>query len=493
MNHFTPHDLNWARSIIASITPLTSQGPEGSIYPNPKGIPTVDQQIEGQKDCQSQIGSFVEEKSRILHEDIPIPGTNSTLHYASNRVNGYKNTISIPASGETIPNGLKRIIVKVEIAGRTLEQILDPIPNQKAEFVWDGLDHLGRNLKGVASAKINIGFVYDAVYTVPLDDIIQAFEITGNYLTSILTRQEITLLKKSNLEVPIPPNKTKGTLAEGWTLSFHHQVSPMNPSVLHKGDGKIIKNNVRIIKTVAGNGTSSCDGCPAMDLKLSSNKVAVDSEGNIYISDFYDRIRKVDTSGIITTIAGGGNPSDGLGDGGPATDARLSYPGGIAVDSAGNIYIADVDHHRIRKVDTSGIITTVAGNGNHDYWAFDGLPAVSSSLNGPMDVAVDNAGNIYIADYNHHRIRKVDANGIITTVAGTGYGAISVDGGLATDTSLYYPSSVAVDNAGNIYIVDSYSYRIRVVDNAGIITTVAGNGAYGFSGDGGPATDASLN
>ena len=190
--------------------------------------------------------------------------------------------------------------------------------------------------------------------------------------------------------------------------------------------------------------------------------LALDSAGNIYIADYMNqRIRKVDTSGIITTVAGNGT-ADYSGDGGLATQAQLDWPSGVAVDSAGNIYIADSTSHRIRKVDTSGIITTVAGNGNRGF-SGDGGPATDASFYHPWAVAVDSAGNIYIADYYDHRIRKVDNSGIITTVAGNGNEGFSGDGGPATDASLYWPYGVAVDSAGNIYIADYRNNRIRKV------------------------------
>jgi RHS repeat-associated protein len=501
VDHFTPQDLNWAYGTIASLTPLIPQGPEGSISPNPNGTPST----EGAKfeepikppDNIKCLNSYVENRSRVFHEDIPIPGTDITLHYTSNRVEGFHHRITVPASGETIPNGLKGIIVKVEIAGLTFEQILDPLPNQKAEFVWDGLDHLGRNLEGVVSAKINIGFVYDAVYKVP-PILEQAFAAVGRDITSILTRQEVTLWKESDLEILKPPKK-RGTLAEGWTLSSHHQIIPANPSTLIKGDGTIIKNNVYIIKTVAGNGNwvFNGDGGLAVNASLYASSIAVDSAGNIYIADPLNyRIRKIDTNGIITTVAGNGI-RDFNGDGGPATDASLFDPKGVAVDSTGNIYIADYGSNRIRKVDTSGIITTIAGSGEGGIYgdvgfSGDGGPATDAILYSPLSVAVDSAGNIYFLDLGNYRIRKVDTSGIITTVAGNGINSVSGDGGLAVNASIS-ASTLAVDNSGNIYIADPYNNRIRKVDTSGIITTVAGGGnPPDYLGDGGPATDAYL-
>ena len=180
-----------------------------------------------------------------------------------------------------------------------------------------------------------------------------------------------------------------------------------------------------------------------------------------------------------------------LGDNGPATDARLATPTGVAVDGAGNLYIADSRNHRIRKVDSSGTITTIAGTGELGFGG-DGGPATDARLAFPTDVAVDGAGNLHIADSRNHRIRKVDSSGTITTIAGTGELGFGGDGGPATDARLAFPTDVAVNGAGNLYIADSRNHRIRKVDSSGTITTIAGSGEPGFSGDGGPATDARL-
>ena len=250
------------------------------------------------------------------------------------------------------------------------------------------------------------------------------------------------------------------------------------------------------ITTIAGTGEFgfSGDGGPAVEAELRRPYgVAVDSAGNVYIADSSDhRIRKVDSTGTITTIAGTG--AFGFsGDGGPAVEAELRSPGGVAVDSAGNVYIADVNDHRIRKVDSTGTITTIAGTGEFGF-SGDGGPAVEAELRRPRGVAVDSAGNVYIADSSDHRIRKVDSTGTITTIAGTGeFGFVSTDdGGPAAAARLAFPYGVAVDSAGNLYIADAANRRIRKIDSTGTITTIAGTGEFGFSGDGGPAVEAEL-
>jgi len=248
------------------------------------------------------------------------------------------------------------------------------------------------------------------------------------------------------------------------------------------------------ISTVAGNGVYKFggDGGPAVSASLNwPVKVAVDAAGNLYIADIYNnRIRRVSPSGTISTVAGGGTWAFS-GDGGPATSASLALPVDVAADAAGNLYIADMNNNRVRKVSPGGIITTVAGNAAQRY-SGDGGPATSASLFLPHGVAVDSSGNLYIADQYNNRIRKVSAGGIITTVAGNGAKAFSGDGGPAANASLAAPVGVAVDGSGNLYIADWGNNRLRKVSAAGTITTVAGNGIAGFSGDGGPATSASL-
>ena len=249
------------------------------------------------------------------------------------------------------------------------------------------------------------------------------------------------------------------------------------------------------INTFAGNGQPGFSGdsgaATAASLSLPVF-VATDVAGNVYIADQNNnRIRKVDTKGIITTIAGTGTQGFS-GDGGLAVNAELFLPTGVFADGLGNIFIADVGNQRIRKIDSSGNITTVAGSGVKGYGG-DGALATSAAFFNPVRAVVDNTGQIFIADQSNHRVRKVDTKGIVTTIAGTGSQGFSGDGGLATAAALNNPTGVALDVHGNLFIADQFNQRIRKVDASGIITTVAGNGAAGFGGDGGPALSASLN
>ena len=264
--------------------------------------------------------------------------------------------------------------------------------------------------------------------------------------------------------------------------------------------GDFFNNRVRkvgangIITTVAGNGAPaySGDNGPATNASLYyPEDMALDASGNLFITDtFNNRVRKVNTNGIITTVAGNGGSAGYSGDGGPATNAKLGNPCDLAFDASGNLFFSDYYNSRIRKVDTNGIITTVAGNGTYGY-SGDGGQATNASLAWPRGVTFDTSGNLLIADYRNNRVRKVNTTGIITTVAGGGT-SYPGDGGPATNASLYYPQGLALDAADNLFITDGSHNRVRKVDANGIITTVAGNGIAGYSGDGGQATNASL-
>ena len=252
-----------------------------------------------------------------------------------------------------------------------------------------------------------------------------------------------------------------------------------------------------LIATIAGvvgsNGYAG-DGGPALNALLRSpQSVAIDSAGNLYIADTGNqRIREVTPDGTIATFAGGGSSFGlGFGDGGPATSAVLAWPAGLAVDSGGALYIADRDANNVRKVAADGTISTVAGCFTCLALG-DGGPAANALLSMPYAVAVDTNGVVYIADTLHFRIRKVTTDGTITTFAGSGAGSYSGDGAPASSAGLYIPKGVAADAAGNVYIADSGDARIRMVTPDGTINTIAGNGSQGYSGDGGPAGAAAL-
>jgi sugar lactone lactonase YvrE len=267
------------------------------------------------------------------------------------------------------------------------------------------------------------------------------------------------------------------------------------------------------IVTVAGNGLTSMggDGRPATAARVPNpNGIALDTAGNLSIADSVtNRIRRVDAgTGIITTVAGRtvvdairflnpfGSTGGFSGDGGAATAAEFNRPQWLAADASGNLYVSDVGNHRVRKIDAQGMITTVAGSGPAGIGATggfggDGGPATAARMSRPLGLAVDASGNLFISDLDNKRVRKVDPNGIITTVAGGGTAPVT-DGAAATAVALSNTGGVAVDSAGNLFLAERGLNRILKVTPAGMLTVVAGAGKAGYAGDGGPATQAEI-
>ncbi|MBI1922332.1 MAG: chitobiase/beta-hexosaminidase C-terminal domain-containing protein [Geobacter sp.] len=353
---------------------------------------------------------------------------------------------------------------------------------------------------GDGSAAVEIGI--NSPFGVALDG-------AGNlYIADTYNARVRKVAAGTGIVTTVAGNGTGGFSGDGGPATSASFSGPIGVAVDNAGNIYIAdssNNRIRkvdgvsgIISTIAGNGMSGYAGdggqATAASLKYPT-RVAFDSAGNLYVADMYNhRIRKVNNStGVITTVAGNGVGSYS-GDTGAATSASLNAPQGVAVDGAGNLFIADTYNDRIRRVDAvTGVITTVAGNGNSGHYG-DGSSATAAMIAMPRSVAVDSAGNLYIAEYGYNSIRKVNgATGVISTVAGSGYSGYGGDGGAATNAMLYGPSDVTVDGVGNFYIADVYNNRIRKVNAAtSIITTVAGNGSLNWSGDGGAATAASL-
>ena len=310
-------------------------------------------------------------------------------------------------------------------------------------------------------------------------------------------------------------NDIQGYTGDGILARYAEFNCPNNTTVDKQGRVYVAdfwNGRIRVVTTdgyvitVAGNGTDtrSGDGGPATAAGINSPvDMAMDKAGNLYIATdsltdptttFYtysgSYIRKVDTAGIITTIAGNGTVLPG-GDNGPATNAGFYSLTGIAVDDFGNIYVTDAIGN-VRKIDAAGIITTVAGNSTYGFSGDNG-PATAAQFYAPNDVAADHSGNLFVIDYGNNRVRKIDAMGMISTVAGCDTTALyGGDGGPATAAHLAYPAGVTVDDTGNIYIADRGNARIRKVNTLGSISTVAGDSVYGHTGDGGLADTAAL-
>ena len=499
--HFTPWDCNWPYGPPDDAEPPGQPPPDnddGQPPPNNGPEPDPDKQCNSVIECQNQ----------ILREAVAITGTPFRLHYASDRVPGRRSDLWIPLSSDTVPVSLKRIDLEVEVAGQLFtQQTFEAKPNQNfttldSTSTWDDMvDAYGRIPQGTQPALVRIGYVYDAVYAEPAQSPQSFGFFSGIPITGNPARQEITLWQDHPTSIRYWDARGQGL--GGWTLDVHHAYDPVG-QILYLGNGSRRGIGAApIVTTVAGNGEPgySGDGGPATEAGVPSpNEVEVGPDGSLYILDGYGgyTVRRVTPDGIISTVAGGGSCSSvDVGDGGPATEACLSGSRGIGLGPDGSLYIGQKYSYTdyIRRVWPDGIITTVAG-GNSEGYSGDGGPATEASFDYPADVAIGPDGSLYIADRGNHAIRRVGLDGIITTVAGgNGPGSIYQpigDGGPATEARLNQPTGVVFGPDGSLYIADYQNFRIRRVNPDGIITTVAGNGAYGSTGDGGSATEARI-
>lgn len=339
---------------------------------------------------------------------------------------------------------------------------------------------------GVALAPSGSFYVADSD-----NDRVRSFTVGGN-INTIAGNGSTTIATATNGVVP-----SGVTLYNPWGV---YQDPSGNILVASQSDEMVreLVQSAGVVNAFAGTGTAGYagDGGQATAAQLDNpTGVARDSSGNIYIADDYNCVvRKVNTAGVISVFAGieGSYPSCGYsGDGGPATSAQVSQPNSVYVDAKNNVFIADTNNQVVREV-SNGIINTIAGIPGQPGYSGDGGPATSAKLNYPAGIAEDGAGNIYIADQYNLRIREINAaTGTITTFAGNGAGGFSGDG-IATQNTLYYPTGVWSDVNGNVFIADQANSRLRWVNTAGIVTTIAGGASAGYTGDGGVATSSEL-
>ena len=399
------------------------------------------------------------------------------------------------------------------MAGRYFAQEFTPGLNLHDLFVWDGLDVYGRRVRGEHRIFTRIAYIYDGVY----DWATPNFGALGSGFDGIQgrkTRKEIVLAQSWSGSIGGWDAHQPQDVG-GWSLNVHHAYDPKG-RVLYMGDGE--RRSAQsllgsIITTATGTGSNFCaplfgcgDGGPATQAALAPVDVSTGPDGSLYIADAPRfRVRQVQPNGIIITVAGSGqscNSSTMCGDGGPATQAQLTFPQGVAVGPDGTLYIADSGTLRIRQVRPNGIITTVAGNGQQCPSATapcgDGGPAIQAQFSSVSRVAVGADGSLYITDTD--RSRRVGTDGIMSTVAGTGQACTTQlcgDGGPATQAQLRSPAGMTVGPDGSLYIADLGNKRIRRVGLNGVMTTVVGTGVpYGNStlpcGDGGSASQAQL-
>jgi len=482
VTHFTPWDHNWP------------YGPPGGAGGG--GGMGGGRRSRGEDDPCEDERCVIELQGQVLGELIPLAGSPFTLNYRSDRVPGrtvaYEADIII--SEDTIPDPLKRIDLEVLVAGQRFQQSFPAETNQRYLFVWDGRDAYGRTLQGEQLARVRIGYVYDAVYLSPAEMAASfaRFSGSGVVVQEARRQMEIKLWREWDVSLGVWDARFQGM--GGWTLSEHHNYNP-DSRTIYLGDGRRRSGEAltSVVKTIASGGTIHLDedfagGIPATEANIYPYHVAADPEGGVYIATL-SRIFHVDSSGIIRRVAGQKWPAGFEGDGGPAIDAVFDGVAAIDLAADGSLYIADGRNARVRRIGPDGIITTVAGTGTPGN-SGDGGPATDAEIYSPNGVAAAPDGGFYFSQGTYPRVRYVGPDGIITTVAGgeAPWGTLN-EGGLATEAHVQ-PDDVALGPDGSIYIV--HENLIRRVTQDGIITTVAGGGPPGTLGDGGPATEATF-
>ncbi len=450
--HFTePWDANWPW------TGPTPSGPGSSPFAPPWDPPmTCTWPIE----CQTQ----------TLQERASVTGTPFTIHYRSDRVPGrVDGVLEIPLTSTTPPVGLTRVELEIHIGGRVFKQTFPPAASQTATFAWDGLDAYGRPMRGKQVAHVRLGYFLILQYGGGI-----GFGGPPSGGTGVIVRVPRQYWFYSNIligHLDVPRSDLGG-----WSLSGVHAYDP-NGRDLYLGDGGRTRGELNFIRSVS---------LLHRGYQYSSD-VATDALGNAYVTYFGSvgphGVVKISRDGVASWVVSnpglwGGGFS---GDGGPATSAIVSWPFGVAVDRDGNLFVADTGNGRVRKVDAkTGVIATVAGGGSNPG---DGIPATTAQVE-VFRIALDDAGNLYIASRSQHRVRKVDPSGTITTVAGTGVGGYTGDGGPATSAQIYQPADLEVDVAGNLYFTEDATTRLRRVTATGVISTVARTTAGCWNGDG---------
>jgi RHS repeat-associated protein len=481
VKHFTPWDYNWPYGCEASCPP--PHNPE----PPPPYCP----------ECQAA-GSIIGDVNQTLGERFAIPGTPFALHYDTSRAPGYKvdRTLRIPLTGGSVPGTLQRVDLTVQVAGQLYQKSFPPTGGLMDTFTWDGKDAYGRRVDGQQTATVSIGYVYKAVYLEPVS-FQRSFAQYGNSPVGRDTaRRQISVGQVYQRQL--------GTLSPaadgigGWTLDVHHAYDPQG-RILWRGDGtRITTEALRSqIRTVAGFDFSVSDGHRPTDAQLDDPGVvrglAAGPDGSVYLAETSrDRVVRITPAGDVQLVAGGGDPADGLGDGGSATSARLSSPSDVAVGPGGALLISDTGNARIRRVDAGGTIRTVAGGGPAGGLG-DDAPATAATLSSPRGIAAAPDGTIYVADSGHQRIRRIDPDGFIVTALGGGSPADGVgDGGRPGAAALQLPVNVALAPDGTLYVADPVAHRVRSVTSDGTVATAAGTGGPGATGDGGAATSAEV-
>ncbi len=480
--HFSGWDFNWGFA-----------PPPDSVFP-----PEPADDDASNSPCEDSGGSWFECESRTLAEEIPLVGTAMALHYRSDRVPGRIDamSISIPVTGPTLPSTAKRAEVEVTVLGVTEKKTFAIAPNIIHRYTWNGRDAFGRPWFGGAMAEVKVSIVYDGVYTETRS--FGAWASGDGAVTGDKTRREATLTKSYEVHVGVWDQRALGL--GGWSLTAHHVYDP-SFGVLYLGDGtrRIASAIGAMVRPVAGSGTRGAagDGGPVAEAQFSYPQgIALDKDGAIYTAENTDvhRIRKID-KGVVTLFAGTGRQGKGAtdggaGDGGPATSADLDGPRAIVVRDDGSVCFSEYYGDRVRCVAKEGVIRTLAGGGTRSV-GDDPVPALEAMVSGPTGLALGPDGSLFVIASGSAAVLRLDPSGrTVERVAGGG--TLRGENILARKATLDLPSGVAVGPDGSLYVSEGAGNRVRKIDPSGRMTTFAGTGEAGNTGDGGPATTALL-
>lgn len=526
VTHFTPWDYNWPYGppddAVPPPDPENVPEPPDDPPPADPDAPPEDGEPEVEDpDCVG--GSIIECQSQLLRESVGLVGVPYRLHYSSDRVLGRESRsyFKVRVSGPTLPPSLLEMRLVISAAGRRYEQTFPPTPDLVHEVSWDRFDRFDRALHAETPVTIRIEYVYALRYYASRASWDQSFSRlpngsngSGTILPAVRQGFTTTLFREIHTTAGdlgrslVGSWDITGERLGGWTFGVHHRYSPRTRTLLlGTGERRFAHDVGTVAPRHAGTGESGDDGdggTARLARLINPEQVALGPDGSLYIVDSgAHRIRRVAPDGTISTFAGNGIicSDPGCGDGMPATDVPFSGPAGIAVAPDGVVLIAD--HGCVRRVGLDGIIETVADICCEQCGvltepevpmggACDNCPALDTELVDARAVAISPGGGYYIADAGADQVRFVGADGFITTLAGDGTNGSSGDGGPAIDAQLSGPTGVAVNVHGEVLISDTNNHRIRAVGRNGTIQTVAGTGTGGYAGDGGPAVDAEL-
>jgi RHS repeat-associated protein len=492
---YSPGQQLW-RVRVSHFTPWDSNwpyGPPPDAEPPPESDPpdTANDKDPDKDKCKQN--SIIDCESQVLRESLDVVGTPYSLHYRSDRVAGRRTgrTLFVRLTGERVPATLKRVDLEISVAGYQLRQSFGRTPNQTYTFEWDGRDGYGRPVLGTHPVTVRVGYVYGLLYYAAYTDFQRSFALISGGSGGGGgggSGGGLRLIGMRDTQDVIAWREWRADLTVSTTENaLGRGLGGWSLDVHH-----YYNPTGRVLALGDGTNRTAETARPAVFTVASGfypSQLSVAPDGSVYAASTDSRIVRVGVDGVVTVVAGGTYGFGG--DGGPATAAQLASPKGVALGPDGSLYIADTGNHRIRRAKPDGIIRTIAGNGTAGY-AGDGGPASDARLSYPAELAVAADGTVYVADSGNNRIRRIGPDGTITTFAGTGVAGFSGDGGSAAAASLNAPAGIWIGHDGVVYVADRNNHRIRKIGIDGIITTVAGTSVRGFGGDYGPATQAQL-